>query len=74
MYSVKLSENTDFVDLAVVWKRGPEQSNETKGYELNYIEYDDKMDEVYKRISGFYTLKKSNIPYYESKYCIFQLK
>ena len=32
------------------------------------------MDEVYKRISGFYTQKKSNENFYESKYCIFQLK
>ena len=34
------------------------------------------MDEVFKRISGFYCKKKSDKdePFFESKYCMFQLK
>lgn len=41
----------------MVWKRGLKHTNESKGYELNYLEYDAKMDEEFKRVSGFY-LKK----------------
>ena len=74
--ALKLSEKVNFIDLCVVWKRGENQANETKGYELNYLEYDADMDEVFKRISGFYSKKKSDKdePLFESKYCMFQLK
>ena len=70
-----LPESLSVVDLAVVWQRG-EQINETKGYEMNYIECDYEMDEVFKRVSGFYYDKKSkneNNPWIQ-KYCIFKLK
>lgn len=60
----------------MVWKRGTDQTNETKGYELNYLENDYDMDEVFKRISGFYVNKNDikkgvDEPIYESKWCVF---
>ena len=45
--SYSIPETVDFVDLAVVWNRGKKQINETKGYELNYLEEDIQMDEVF---------------------------
>ena len=53
---LNLSDELSIVDLAVEWQRG-EQINETKGYEMNYIECDYVMDEVFKRVSGFYHYK-----------------
>jgi hypothetical protein len=67
-----LAEELDFVDLSVVWKRGG-QENETKGYELNYIEVDMEMDEVFRRVSKFYS-KSKNFSAIEDKICVFQLK
>ena len=49
----KLSDLINLVDLAVVWRRGS-QENETKGYVMNYIDFDQKMEDVFFRISGFY--------------------
>lgn len=55
IYAHQLPEDLDFVDIAVVWRRGNEQENETKGYELNYLENDMEMDDVFRRVSGFYS-------------------
>jgi hypothetical protein len=49
-----ISEKINFVDLAIRWKRGTQQTNETKGYEVNYLECDMEMDDVFRRVSGFY--------------------
>ena len=80
-----IDQEIDFVDLAVVWKRGPQQ-DEThngpglyKGYELNHIEVDCHMDhrnpsreaEVFQRVSGFYQDGKGN---WDKKFCHFQIK
>jgi len=66
----QLSEKLDFVDFSVVWKRGAEQENETKGYEMNYLEFDQDMDEVFKRVSGFYS-KDAKFSTWEQKLCTF---
>jgi hypothetical protein len=66
----QLSEKLDFVDFSVVWKRGNEQENETKGYEMNYLEFDQEMDEVFKRVSRFYS-KDANFSTWEQKMCTF---
>lgn len=68
-----ISDKIDFVDLAIVWQRGPEQSNETKGYELNYIEFDLEMNEVFRRVSGFYSNDK-DFKTFNKKMCTFILK
>ena len=41
-----------------------------KGYELNYIERDYVIDEVFKCVLGFY----HNKLHFEEKYCTFRLK
>jgi hypothetical protein len=64
-----LSDKLDFVDLAVVWDRG-DQTNESKGYELNYIEIDSPMNETFRRISGF---KQKGENVWEEKKCVFKL-
>lgn len=68
-----MSDKLDFLDLAIVWRRGDEQVNETKGYELNYIECDSEMDDIFRRVSGFYAKDNSN-KNWEKKMCTFQLK
>lgn len=73
LYAHEIPEELDFVDLAVVWKRGA-QENETKGYELNYLENDMEMDEVFRRVSGFYSKNKKQFSDVENKTCLFQLK
>lgn len=73
IYAHQLPENLDFVDLAIVWRRGTEQVNETRGYELNYLENDMEMDEVFRRVSGFYS-KDPEFNKIQEKQCIFELK
>ena len=68
-----LSEKINFIDLAIVWRRGQEQENETKGYEMNYLECDQEMNEVFKRVSGFY-VKKGTFNKFEEKNCEFLVK
>ena len=65
---VYLSDKIDFVDLGVIWDRG-DQTNETRGYELNYIEIDAPMNETFRRVSGFKTKKDG----WEEKKCKFKL-
>jgi hypothetical protein len=57
----------------MVWRRGKKQINETKGYELNYLENDMEMDEVFHRVSGFYS-KDPIFNKVEEKHCEFLLK
>ena len=73
IYTHELPEKLDFVDLTVVWQRGTEQQNETKGYEMNYLECDQEMDEVFRRVSGFYS-KDRHFQTVEPKMCTFYLK
>jgi hypothetical protein len=40
---------------------------------MNYLEYDQEMDEVFRRVSGFYS-KNSKFTSWERKLCTFQLK
>ena len=52
-----INEKVDFVDLAIMTEL-PEQSNdkptnETRGCELNYIENDTPMSEVFRRVQSF---------------------
>lgn len=68
-----LSDKLNFIDLAIVWRRGQEQENETQGYEMNYLENDQAMNEVFKRVSGFYLKKGSNTEF-EEKNCEFLVK
>lgn len=70
IYTLELNEKLDFVDLSIVWKRGQEQENETKGYEMNYLECDQEMDETFKRVSNFYS-KDSAFTKVEEKMCSF---
>ena len=64
-----LSDKIDFIDFAIIWDRG-DQTNDTKGYELNYIECDCPMNETFRRISGF---KQKNDGAWEEKKCTFKL-
>ena len=67
--ALNMNDKLDFVDLAIIWERA-DQSNETKGYELNYIECDCPMSEVFRRVSGFHQQGNGN---WEEKSCSLKL-
>lgn len=55
------------IELCVVWKRGPE-SQKSQVYELNEIEHDTDMTDIFTKVSSFYS--KDNITF-EKKMCNF---
>ena len=55
-------------ELYVVWKRGP-QTDKTKKYEVNDIEVDAEANDVFVRVSSFYSTSTTVVP----KGCDFQV-
>ena len=56
IHCLNLSDKLDYVDLTIVWERGPHKYTSTP-YELNYLDYDEEMKDVFRRITSFNKLK-----------------